>query len=474
MRLKGIITTIFLALFGLTIAGCGGGGGGTAPVNSFAKGVVTAKGSITVNGIKFDTSSSDVTIDDSAKAKGDDSGIKVGMVVRVKGSVSGSAGTATKIEFADNLEGIIDAGSIDAVNSTFKVFGQTVKAGPATIIEESGAGKILFSDLAAGNVVEVSGLPDNNGVINATRIERKTGISTFELKGKVTAYSSGAANFTMTPTNSQQSIIVTIGTATLPANFGVGMNVEVKTTGSGTTITASSIEVENELQPAEDEHVEVEGIISGFSATSFVVNGVTVNPNGLSTTGLANGIEVGVEGTFKNGVLVASTIKLEQEDNVKLEGNVAAAADIGTSSIKLNGVTATVDSSTLFKDSDNSGGKIPVVNFGLANIAAGDHLEIVGFVNSSGNVIATKIERLKAESVTIVQGPVSAENSIANTLTILGITVNIGTATLRDTTETQVPPVTFFSLVSPGRTVVKAKGSLSGTTLTATEAEIEL
>jgi len=154
---------------------------------------------------------------------------------------------------------------------------------------------------------------------------------------------------------------------------------------------------------------------------------------------------------------------------------VAAAADIGGSSIKLNGVTATVDSGTLFKDSDNSGGKTPVVSFGLANIAAGDHLEIVGFVNSSGTVIATKIERMKASTVTIVQGPVAAENTTANTLTILGITVNIGGgAQLRDANDGAVAsPSTFFQLVDPGTTVVKAKGSLNGTTLTATEVEIE-
>ncbi|TWJ18264.1 DUF5666 domain-containing protein [Geobacter argillaceus] len=474
MKRSGILTSVAVALLSLAIAGCSGGGGaGTTPVSGFSKGVVTAKGSVTVNGVKFDTSSSDVTVEHSAKTKGDDSGVKVGMVVRIKGSVNGATGTATKIEFANNMEGIIDAGSIDAVNSTFKVFGQTVKAGPATIIEDSVTGQILFTDLVVGNVVEVSGLPDNNGVINATRIERKTGISTFELKGKVTAYTSGAATFTMTPTNSTVPIIVTIGTVTLPANFAVGMNVEVKTSGSGTTITASSIEVETELQPAEDEHVEVEGIISGFTATSFVVNGVTIDPNGMATTGLGNGIKVEVEGTFKNGVLVASKIKLEQENNVKLEGNVAAAADIGTSSIKLNGVTVSVDSGTLFKDSDNSGGKTPVVSFGLANIAVNDHLEIVGFVNSSGSVIATKIERRKASAVIIVQGPVAAANTTANTLTILGITVNIGSASLKDATGNPVVLTTFFTLVKPGTTVVKAKGSLSGTTLTATEAEIE-
>ena len=59
--------------------------------------------------------------------------------------------------------------------------------------------------------------------------------------------------------------------------------VEVKTTTTaGGTVTATKIEIEDELKAGENEHNEFEGFISSITGDKFVVNGVSVQ-TGAST-----------------------------------------------------------------------------------------------------------------------------------------------------------------------------------------------
>jgi hypothetical protein len=138
----------------------------------------------------------------------------------------------------------------------------------------------------------------------------------------------------------------------------------------------------------------------------------------------------------------------------------------------------TTNSTTLLRDSDSSGGKTPVVNFSLADIAIGNHLEIAGFLDAGGKVIATRLERMQGTK-TIVQGPVSAKTT--PNLTILGVTVATGATTqYRKADGTAfADQAAFFAAVTSGTTVVKARGTFTApstldTNVANGEVEIEL
>ena len=117
----------------LLLSACGGGGGGgsipvaTTPPASTAspvisQGVVTAKGSVFVNGIEFSTVGASITIDDSPNRP--ETELKEGMTVKIRGTSDDATkkGTATQIEARDALEGQIQA--VDNTNRTITVMGQ--------------------------------------------------------------------------------------------------------------------------------------------------------------------------------------------------------------------------------------------------------------------------------------------------------------------------------------------------------------
>ena len=125
----------------LTLAGCGGGGGGVAGggvggggTGSLSVGPISGIGSIIVNGVRFDDSIARVLDEDGGSH--DRSELKLGMMVRVKGkAVSRTADTASadadEISFSSALLGPID--SIDATsNKTLVVLGQKVQITPST------------------------------------------------------------------------------------------------------------------------------------------------------------------------------------------------------------------------------------------------------------------------------------------------------------------------------------------------------
>ena len=469
MRTRKIIQSAIVVLGAMVLAACGGGGGGSSTVSGFSKGVITAKGSVTVNGIKFETSPGIVKVEDSGNLN--DDRLKVGMVVKIKGLIDNNngTGTANAIEYTDNLQGKVEA--LDPATGTFSVLGQTVKTSASTIFDDFAGAAI-----ANGNIVEVSGLPDGSGAIMATRIELKTGAGAaedFEVKGTVSGYS-GGATFILTPPNGSD-IAVTIGTATLPAGFKNGDFVEVKmaTTAVGATVTAKTIQLEDELKPDANEHMEVKGLVTDLNlgAKTFKVNGILVDAAAVTLpAGLANGKEVEVEGPANSaGTIIASKVKLELEKNLLLEGDVTAK---GAASLTLLGKAVNVNSGTIFKDS--SAAKVP--NFSLADISAGNHVQVVGF-EDAGVITITKVERMDASTVAMLKGVVTAKAGDLSNFTILGVSVATdGTATeYRDAADAAMTRVGFYGALVTNTTVVKARwNTFTALTAVANRVEIEL
>jgi len=314
-----------IALIGgvAALSGCGGGGGDVATVGSggtgsFSSGAITGFGSIIVNGVRFDDSKATVTDDDGAPRSTSD--LKLGMVVSITASAvaagtGGSTATATKITFGSELRG-----SIESIGTnSLVVLGQTVQIKTTTVFDNGISGG--FAGLAVGQIVEVHGFvdPATNQIV-ATRIEREASAASLRLQGQVQALDTAAKTFAIGT--------VTIGyagiaAAALPANLANGMLVQVTLAPAPATGTRTATSVRAVGSQAGDhDEAELEGTVTAFTSNAkFSVNGVPVDagkasfPNG--TSGLKVGARVEVKGSAVNGVVVATSVKLESETELE-------------------------------------------------------------------------------------------------------------------------------------------------------------
>src|SRR5262249_13444296 len=108
--------------------------------------------------------------------------IAIGDVVLVKGSLDsgGTTGTATSVSFENNVVGPVTG--IDATAETLVVLGQLVRVSADTSfdgdIQPTG-----LAGLAIGDILEVSGLVENDESIDATRIGRRPAGTEYEVTG---------------------------------------------------------------------------------------------------------------------------------------------------------------------------------------------------------------------------------------------------------------------------------------------------
>jgi hypothetical protein len=465
-----VVTVAALGSFAL--GGCGGGGGddGPTPFGPPVAAVVTgamSQGSVIVNGVRFDDTAAVVLSDEGGPmtpaALGD------GMMVNVKGTVNGDGvtGRAEMIEVENEVRGDF-AGSTSP--DSFLVLGQNVFVDGQTVFA---GGVTNLSGFAPGTEVEVHGTRDSSGAIRATRVER-TQHGTHELRGVVSQ--NGPTGFFiggLAITRDADTVVVPQG-----ATFGNGDLVEVHLLGT----RAARIEVERaetEFEPAEGEHFRVEGFVTGLEgpgANAFTVKGQPVQlASGARFEGglpadLVNDVKIEAEGHKQGSVLLANKIKFR--DPIRLEGNLEAF------NANLRNVVVLGKTVALTEKTDNRAGD-------LSAVVTTTGVRVRGFLNRDGNTItATRIDRLSnpvGADDQILQGPVSGFNAAGGTMTVLGVTVNAsGAQQFRDDRDDDSPggdqPVSaaqFFGMLTPNRTVVKAKGSLSGTTFAAREVEIE-
>lgn len=317
-RMTGRAVIVGLMSTMLAMSGCGGGGGtpATGAATTVSRGVVTGFGSIFVNGVEYKTAgakmykpdSSGSTPDTMSSSESDvQSRLKLGMVVTVKGSSDGTSGAASEIEYKDNLEGKVTA--VDPVAGTLTVLGITVSTDSTTKFY----GAANLAAIAANRWVEVSGLPDNNGVLKASFIEVKGSPgSEQEIKGFIVA--SGAGSFDFGLVAGTKSATYTY-TGTLPT---AGSFVEVKFDANG---VVKSVELNDDLvkEDSNTARMEAEGYITAVAGNSITLNSrgkaqaVTLTDATLFINGLRSDLAVGrkieAEGPVANGVITAVKVK---------------------------------------------------------------------------------------------------------------------------------------------------------------------
>ncbi len=472
----------------LVLARCGGGTdgtGGTTPLPPIAQSVVIGvmtKGSVIVNGIRFDDSNATIRIDNRS---GTSAELANGMFVKVLGRINADnvSGTADRVEVENEVRGAVQTVNAGGNPPSFTVAGLTIYVDASTVFANLNPNGI--AGLASGTRVEVQGLRDASGNVRASRVEGKDATFDDELKGTVSDLNTTAQTFKL------GSVTVSYAGATLSpagATLADGVPVEVHGSLSATTGVFNATKVDREdqedavFQPSPGGKLELEGFVSGFNATAgtFQLGTRTVQVTATtrfedgSSADLADGAKVEAEGTLAaNGTLVASKIDFKSGTGgsgpsgvVKLTG-IATAVNTSARTVTMFGKTVQIDDLTDLRTP-------------LAGLVPGTtRLEVRAALDAGGNVIAQRVEST-SDTRDTVQARVTAKNDTAFTLTLLDtITAALGgSVEFRDASEATITRAQFFAAITPrsntaAGTLVKVRGTFNGGTLTADRAELE-
>ena len=441
--------------------GAGGGGGGIPAATAVSYGTITQFGSIWVNGVEFSTSNASFRVKGQPGAASD---LRIGMVVRVDGSINDKAASLVTVDEAvrGRVEQVLDA-------NRMVVMGQSVQIDTRTRFENGTVPLV-------GDYVEVHGQVVADGTVAAGFIEKKAALPTppFAVKGFVKSHSTAARTFVV------GTLTVSYAGATvndLPAGSWDGQLVEVKGSACAGnlvcgTLTASQVEPGG-LRVAEMAQVEVEGFVASVSGSGFVIGSqrvvttaATVFAGGVLAD-IAVGTQLEVEGAISAGVLTA--VKVSFRDSVRIEADVASVNQASglITLAGLPGVTVSVNSLTEFKGVAS-----------LAGLAAPNHLRIRGraAAGAGSSIVATRIERRSTASnpSVILQAPVAAVSGTSS-VTLLGVVVNtaaIADGEFRNVSDASIGRAAFFAALKVGA-VVNARGNLSGSAVAWNEIQFE-
>jgi len=344
--LPALLAAATLALLS-ALPGCGGGvgtGGTGGEAAAFASGPITGFGSVIVNGVRFDDTAANVEDGDGGSRGRDE--LRLGMTVEVdSGAITttstGSTASATRIRFESELVGPV--GSIDAAGGSFTMLGQRVEVDSATVFDESLDGGL--DGLRAGRMVEVYAVYDPAAArYRATRVERAQSDSALRLRGQLNQVDTVAQTVRVGGTTYAYA-----GASVVPATLAVGQYVRLRlglATNPVRWVVQSFGAALRDLPDGDD--AKLKGLISAYtSATIFSVSGRPVDASAASfpdgRTGLAVGVRVEVEGRVSGGVLRATKVSIESDEQAsnrdfEISGSISA-VNAAQSSFVLRGQT---------------------------------------------------------------------------------------------------------------------------------------
>lgn len=456
----------------ITVGGCGGGGGGSfaagGGIGGTGIGTITGFGSVIIN----DTRTFDINDDTKIFLDGEEISESVlmqngpGFVAQfiVDDSVSQdfTSGQAVTIR-ADNLV----KGPVTNIDP-LKVLEQTVVVTSDTLLVDVPLNDI--GSVGLGGILEVSGYADANNIIQATRIQFKAGGSLeWKLTGPVNTVVLNAS-FKI----GDQSVELN-GVVPRDCDDGlqVGDLVEVKASDIPGFVAGdpldSVLDVECETPGLEIPggvttgvlEAEIEGLVTALSCTGgdFEVNGqcVAIKPliefEGGDVGDIVLGVKLEAEGSLDvaTGILSADEIEF-RENRVRIEAPLAPGDVVGNT---ITIMSIPVLATSLSEDEDN------ILGGGLSTES---QVEIKGFVDSGGQVLATEMKITRPGDPRLddvrLRGPV--DNILSPTFEILGVTVDVSTATSIDDERVE-PPVPlnmlqFFDALTAGALLVEVNG----------------
>jgi hypothetical protein len=370
------------------------------------------------------------------------------------------------VTYDDAVEGPVS--SIDLAANTLIVLGQLVRIDVDTSFDDD-ITPASIEGISVNDVVEVSGYHLADGSISATRIELKPASQEMEITGIVS--NAGATTFEI------NGFVIDYSSAMLDGFPGGapedGQRVEAKGMNLGPTgeLLATIVEFEDGSFGDDGDKAELEGFITRFDAgtpTDFDVGGFPVITDGQTvfesgtSADLALNRKVEVEGDVNaSGVLVAASVEIKASGFIRVESLVES---VQATQLTVLGIVINVDETTRFEDKSDA----DLESFGIGDINVDDYVEIRGYEDSIG-VVATLLEREDFDGEVSLRGFVDSVNDPV--FTILGTTVITGATEFRDVDENFIPAATFFAQAN-GR-LVEAKGTLNGSSISATEVSFE-
>lgn len=348
-----------------------GGTGQTAQTSS--SGRISGFGSVIVNGVRFDDTQARIVDEDGVARTRDD--LKLGMTVDVTGERRGNSGNgvAQSIQFGNEIAGPVES----VAAGQLVVLGQLVRVDADTLFSGYANG---LADAVTGDLVEVFAFYDSAATAyTATRIERKSTLAAFKLRGRISAL-----NNLDNHSFSIGGALVDYGSIAAPslpqlAN-GLSVRMSLQTTPVAGRWVATSVRTSQRFFPEASE-AELEGFVSSFvSSASFSVAGIAVDASGQgvrlrhgSLSDLANGVRVEVEGLMLNGVLVASEVDFKRGGGTEFDlFGAIESVDTPAQTFVLRGVTVTYDNNTAF-----AGGR-------EVNLLVGARVEVRGAPSAGG------------------------------------------------------------------------------------------
>ena len=359
-HLKSILLVLMSSVLLATCSGSGGpffASGGIDGSGVISQGSISGFGSIFVNGTEFDTSNAAIIINGVEIGIGDDAvreNLDIGRVITVEGKRFGDPNTAVanRVMYSNNVKGPVESvAEVDATTKEIFVLGQTVILNAATFFKST-----TFDTIAENDVVEVSGLFDDSGVIYATFIGKTVGVVP-GLEVEVTGYTVNLDPVLKSfEINGLTVDFASADTSGLPGGMpDEALFVEVQGTleAIGEEMVASKIQPGDELDAVDAAEIEITGFVTDFfSSPEFTVGNQPVQTD--EDTSFVDGTQADIslgrkleaEGILVDGVLLATEIEFWGPGQIEVEGfvtNIDSPSEFTIGSQRVQ-----TDSSTVF------------------------------------------------------------------------------------------------------------------------------
>ena len=438
----------------LILSACGGGGTTTATDNTNSStstpatavstpvsviGRITAFGSIYVNGVRYEINNASLKNDgpDGSQTL-NESDLKIGMVVNINGTRTGTTGSATSVSYNELIEAPVTSVSINSSGIGSLVAGGKQVNISNTTMFYGDASRTSIANIVAGDWIEVSGYVGSDGSIDATMISYETESvhgNRAEIEGVVSNLDTATQRFTLNGIDVDYSAAIMSSTTTALAN---GLPVEVYGTldTSTNSLVATHLEIEHSSSDLDSDHsdgsdhddsheYELQGIVSGATTGQFTLAGITVlydtttRFSGLTSAQIQDGLFLEeVEGRYNTqGQFIASEIEVENhsingvsDDNYSMNelevSSTISAIDTVNSTLTVMGYTVAITASTLLKDDDHG-----EYYFNINSLSVGDYVEADLIKNTDNSYSLRKLEREHMEYGSSVEGSVSQVNA---------------------------------------------------------------
>jgi hypothetical protein len=463
----------------LSLVGCGDSGTGSSNNSTSTTGTGTGIvygridgfGSIHIDNRRLITDSNTLVVigDDNPKIWDDsmmtDGTLKAGQIAMVRED----NGHADRVTVDENVKG-----PVDSINPLV-VMGQSIMLGAGTMVDNN-----CPADLLNAEVIEVYGLVDTSGAIDANIIECKTGaeVNHYSVIGAVSNLNGNTFkinSLTVDFSNADTSDLI----GGQPQN---GQLVQVKDDrkayngGSGDTLFATRVESQISMGAlgSPNDHMEIESFVTDASGlpNSFRIGDLTINISASTTflfgdvSLISNGVKLEAEGHINSsGELNADKIKFEDNDS-RVDALVSS-VDLNSNTITLldDTVSVVIDGNTRMKDSIT-----------LQNISIDDSLEVRGFLGSNGKFVASEIKKGSQKTDRAeLRSTASSIDATAGSMVLLGININTSSGTeFKDHNDTVISRAAFFKALVENVTTVQAKWDTYNGDVNAPVKELEL